>query len=344
MRGSTVAVLAWVMASVLGSDAAAAEGEVRHVLARRDAPVFVAPTEAAAHAVDAWGGRWDVRLSPFWTWRLVAEREDGWVEVAPAGEADPACHDRARGLDGLTLRLFVRRADLAAVTTREVVAEGSGEHAVTLHAGVGLQRARADGPFKVVREGYELTVSLPDDAVGWWYSPRDRRAPVRSERALRYGTRLSLGEATLVVEAVTAKELQRWKGGDLPDGPAPRVVDAALARDGGSWRARFDDGCVRFETEVAAKAVVDRSKVDPGGAIVGYGTPVAKAPPGTAVLLPGGERVGQTLRARYYHQAPQRRGELSCFPHALRPLWSTVAESSTLTLCHRTLDLEPVTP
>ena len=159
-------------------------GGDRFVVLAGDTELFAAPAAGAPHArvgpAAAPGtGHLYPRRSAF---RLVAEHGD-WLEVETIADDTPHCQRNNHILWGLALRLFVHRAALQPVLTRELALRYEDGTSVTLRPGTPLAPLPFAGealppgpgagpggaPFEVSLEGSLFTVVVPPDAVGTWY-------------------------------------------------------------------------------------------------------------------------------------------------------------------------------
>ena len=114
--------------------------------------------------------------------------EDGdWVAVTAVGsDAEPPhCYrDNFGGLDRLDATFYVRKSDLATLTTRSAKAAPSQGTQVIIRPGVAVRLAREateDNPAKydVYVDGFVLRLAIPADAVGTEYEPaRPFEAPM----------------------------------------------------------------------------------------------------------------------------------------------------------------------
>ena len=142
-----------------------------YVLVARSAFLYASPRTDAERARNPWAGRYDARLGPFWVLRVVGERDD-WLEVAtiPGFRAAEHCYGTVSALDGLDLRLFVRRADVAPVTASNVQRSFADGTAITLVGGVGLvQRGR--GRYEAAVPGGTIPIALEQSEIARRYEP-----------------------------------------------------------------------------------------------------------------------------------------------------------------------------
>ena len=178
-------------------------GREGFVLVWDDAPLFL-DGHAAARQVrvrDLGSGERGQAVSGVVVLKLIGGRE-GLLEVETLGHFEPGAYCDAQpipGLERLRLRLFVRPADVARVTTRELVlADDPASPKARLALEPGLLVAPSDDPegrLAYVRVGpLLLRAPVPADAVGWVFKPRRHLAARDEDRALAPDAVLRLPE------------------------------------------------------------------------------------------------------------------------------------------------------
>ncbi len=131
-------------------------------------------------------------LTPF---RVVADFSGTILEAEAVSADDTGDHCYFRAIPGVNdwdRQFFLRREDLALVTTREVQLSGPDGSAVTLAAGLAL--LPEGGGYRVEIDGLSLVATLPDDAVGSSYRP-SRHFPPRPSAPPLSAPEGRLGEA-----------------------------------------------------------------------------------------------------------------------------------------------------
>ncbi|HEV8324118.1 MAG TPA: hypothetical protein VG389_21045 [Myxococcota bacterium] len=208
------AIAAAVALSALG--AARAKPADRHVLVLDSAALRVAASPAAPHARVAGDGAPAGTRHAF---RLVRELPDA-VEVESIDDAAGArtCYEDVAGLRALALRLFVARADLLSVTTREVHAKYKDGTGLTLAAGVAVappappggktsallpsSRRRSRSPRRPARSA---PATRPRPTSTRPRTSRTRRSPRRSWAARRSARSPRAGRSSCTAPSAAAR-------------------------------------------------------------------------------------------------------------------------------------------
>ena len=161
------------------------EKQLRYVLVWADAGLSADPRSGAYTARDTLSARDapSTQLTPF---RVVMEFSGEILEAkaVPADAAGDHCYHRPiDGVNDWDRQFFLRRQDLARVTTREVSATLDDGTGYTLAAGVAVTRAGGDR-YTIEQDGLRFEASLPDEALSWFYRPSGHFPPTEGAPAL----------------------------------------------------------------------------------------------------------------------------------------------------------------
>jgi len=352
-RTSVLLALAIFLSVAADIPRAADAQSLDYVLVRREAFLYARADAASERVRDPWGTRYQQRLGPFWVMRFVAENS-GWVQVAtlPVFRAAEHCYPTVSGLEGLDLRFYVRRADVAPVTARQVRQTFEDGTSLTIVAGVGVV-ARGRNHYDAMVRGATVRLDLGAADLAARYRPIGKIPVSRSSNALlapgarvdfgnggrltaEAGRRARGGGGGHVVSFSVADTRRSGGGGD--DGPprAPLAVEQPPTTQRGRSLAFVRNSCLELNGFVNSRDLTmdreGRPAVDLGSH---HGTSLN---PGTMLYWPDGSRAGRVADNAALDGAPREQGPRVCFDHPLRGAGSTSPRSRTpaddvLTLC-----------
>ncbi len=311
MRGGAL-VAAVLFAASAPALAGEAPGEM--VLVWRDAPLRDAADEEAPWVrVSRPLARNAPRSDMFLPMRWVRDAGDfvevETVEAPPDGSVH--CYAGHLGLDPLKLRMFVKREDLAPVTTRPLILlDAIGR--VSLPAGIAVPTA---GPRFTTVDGFALTLPVPPDAIGTRYQPTPQ-----------FDVSTPVGEV---------KGALRLPGQKRAEGKPPPVFAQRKAARG--VEAILRTRCAEFAVVVpSVRAVSANSEIGALGGVVN--DPRFSARAGATVRWLDG-RVAGTVRSKLLLRAPFRDEPLrACF----RVVFDDGRDDGALSLCFDRRDLSIV--
>jgi hypothetical protein len=134
---------------------------------RSDAPLY---EQSARNAVKAYFSGPRARPLSYLVFRVVAEGPE-FVEVETNPDVGQHCYQPPGEMRAVALRAFVRRSDLAPITTRETTIPLTDGASVVLGTGLVAMPAAA-GVLRVDAEDWSLLLAVPHTAVGVMYEPR----------------------------------------------------------------------------------------------------------------------------------------------------------------------------
>ncbi len=235
---------------------------------------------------------------------IVAE-QDGWLKITAPQPGKAHCVDRPGVLHDYGLTVFIPRAELMPVVTRDVVVEMA-KGPVTVKAG-------RWAPLNDRGVGRRSGVDIPDAAIGWHYVSNGLSPDLE-------GYSYSVDEDTVY-----------FGGASSPSGLTRRVVEFTwvAGRPGFAKvvvRSRCEEETLIVRAVDGAEAGDDTAfgSLEPGdtafGDSGGFGTasdePVVKRPTirrGAKVYWPGGAVAGKTTTTIYPDVEVDRSGNRRCF-------------------------------
>jgi hypothetical protein len=247
-----------------------------------------------------------------------------WLQVRPVGDASEHCATTYPGLRDLDVGLWVRREELAPVTTRDVRMTYADGTSVMLTAGVPVVPIAR---FSTQRRPV-YTVYVSDLLFNTWVD----------ESAISDHYRPTAHVPTPETDYMLAPEVQPVFGG------AARMGHRNFARETDFVYARADGAhgslvalrrpCASFEVRVSPAAIVEAGGVAAQPAMGASQGPVVA--PGTTLVWPDGTRAAYAARPVQFDGEVEPHAELRCLlkrvgEHVDAP--ASAADGDVLTLC-----------